>query len=607
MESNKKFAVLAFMEANITLVITFAYFHFCGINRILAWHNSIRDYVIGVLILTVMQMILKQRLFTHIWSSAGLIYLLMMSIYPYVIGHSMVGWNVDFDFINPYYLSALSVGVILTLMAEAGRTCKHYRLGAIILISLVVFYFSITTVSYLVYFSLYNNMFSTEDMIPVLMTDWQKIKGYLTTQFSFGKLLGLSLAVLFLVAVSGFLSYVATGSGDISKKEEYRGFSKNKYKVTVIVLLVIAAGVTIHRWVPRCYPLYEIKMAQRHSNSIAQAKQFHDKNYDSIQFYDTNKMKTPINGTVILIIGESANRDRMKAFHPSLQEDNTPWLTQAAKENQVVLYHNAYSNYPATALSLEQALTSMNQYHDEKFSEAVSIIDVANKAGYDTWWLSNQSRAANGNAVYGIVAEEAKNKLWIDHAPGDDKSLLNLLAKVPSEGSHFIVIHLYGSHTRYADRYPKGYREVHNSTSDRVNQYDTSIKYTDEVMREIFNYAREHLNLQAMVYTSDHGEDMEKGHGEGGFTYAMVRIPVFFYLSPSYQHVYSEQFANIKKHKNDVFTNDLMFDSLCGILSVRNNYCKAYHDGTDNQYSLPLNQALTAHGKYKIADDPELE
>lgn len=45
MENNKKFAAKAFMEANITLIITFAYFHFCGINRILAWNNSIRDYV----------------------------------------------------------------------------------------------------------------------------------------------------------------------------------------------------------------------------------------------------------------------------------------------------------------------------------------------------------------------------------------------------------------------------------------------------------------------------------------------------------------------------------------------------------------------------------
>lgn len=606
MENNKEFAAKAFMEANITLIITFAYFYFCGINRILAWNNSIRDYVIGALILTVMQMILKQRLFTRIWSSAGLIYLLMMSIYPYVIGHSMVGWNVDFDFINPYYLSALSVGVILTLIAEAGRTCKHYRLGAIILISLVVFYFSVTTVSYLVYFSLYHNMFSTEDMIPVLMTDWQEIKGYLTTQFSFGKLLGLSAVALFLAAVSCFLSYVSTGGGDTSKREEYREFSKNKYKVTAIVLLVIVAGVTIHRWVPRCYPLYEIKMAQRHSNSIAQAKQFHDKNYDSIQFYDTNKMKTPIDGTVILIIGESANRDRMKAFHPSLQEDNTPWLTQMVKENQITLYRKAYSNYPATALSLEQVLTSMNQYHDEKFNEAISIIDVANKAGYDTWWLSNQSRAADGNAVYGIVAEQAKNKLWVDHAPGDDQSLQELMTKIPREGSHFIVIHLYGSHTRYKDRYPKGYEEVRNSTSERIMEYDTSIKYTDEVMSKIFNYAKQNLNLQAMVYTSDHGEDMEKGHGEGGFTYAMVHIPVFFYLSPNYQHAYPEHSANIRKHENDAFTNDLMFDSLCGILLARNNFYSADHDVTDSQYSLPLDQAFTVHGKYKVSDDSEL-
>lgn len=91
MENNEEFAELAFIKANITLIITFAHFYFCGINRILAWNNSIRGYVIGALILTVMQMILKQKLFTRIWSSAGLIYLLMMSIYPDVIGHSMVG------------------------------------------------------------------------------------------------------------------------------------------------------------------------------------------------------------------------------------------------------------------------------------------------------------------------------------------------------------------------------------------------------------------------------------------------------------------------------------------------------------------------------------
>ncbi len=602
MGNSYRFGLLAFIEANIISIITFAYFHFCGINRILAWNNSIRDYVVGVLALTAMQVILKQRLFTLIWSPAGLIYLLTISIYPYVIGQSMAGWNVDFDFVNPYYLSALSTGIIITLIAEAGRNFKRCRFGAIILISLIVLYFSITSISYLVYFFLYHNMFSAEDMIPVLMTDWQEIKGYLTTQFSLAKLLGLSLMILSLAVISSFLSYVSTSGGTIGQKEDCRGFSRNKYRVIAIVLLVIAAGITIHRWVPRCYPLYEIKMAHRYENSIAQAKQFHDKNYDRIQFSD-NKMKAPLNGSIILIIGESANRDRMTAFNPSLQEDSTPWLTQMVKENQITLYRKAYSNYPATALSLEQVLTSMNQYHDEKFNEAVSIIDVANKAGYDTWWLSNQSRAADSNAVYGIVAEQAKNKLWVDHAPGDDQSLLELMTKIPREGSHFIVIHLYGSHTRYKDRYPKGYEEVRNSTSERIMEYDTSIKYTDEVMSKIFNYAKQNLNLQAMVYTSDHGEDMEKGHGEGGFTYAMVHIPVFFYLSPAYQADYSEQAKNIKAHENMIFTNDLMFDTLCGMLSGKNNFYNSHYDITDSRYSLPASQALTVHGKFKISDD----
>lgn len=65
------------------------------------------------------------------------------------------------------------------------------------------------------------------------------------------------------------------------------------------------------------------------------------------------------------------------------------------------------------------------------------------------------------------------------------------------------------------DRYPAGYPEVHNSTKAHVVQYDTSVKYTDEIMGRIFDYAEKNLNLKALIYTSDHGEDMANGHGEG--------------------------------------------------------------------------------------------
>lgn len=126
-------------------------------------------------------------------------------------------------------------------------------------------------------------------------------------------------------------------------------------------------------------------------------------------------------------------------------------------------------------------------------------------------------------------------------------------------------------------------------------------------MSRIFDYAEKNLNLKALIYTSDHGEDMVNGHGEGGFTFAMVHTPVFFYFSPEYRKDYPQLVSNVEKHKDEFFTNDLMFDSLSGILLAGNNYQKAQYDITDSSYSLPEDKALTVHGKHKVMEEPALK
>lgn len=599
------FEIRAFAEAFILQVITFAWFYFCGIGRILAWHNSMRDFVMGLVVFFFGQMVVKKPLLSKLWGPAGCIYLLMTGIYPYVIGTSMHGWHADFDLVNPYYLSALSVGIVLTLLAVAGKKNRKIRLVVTGIIALSVIFFSVSAVSYLVYFFIYDNMFPAEDMIPVIMTSWQETVGFMMTHFDTAKLAGLGLVTLLIIAGGLFLGWMSTGEGREKTQVALNPVWTGKGKTVIIVLLVIMAGLTIRRWVPRCYPLYELKLARRYQASIVQAEKFHEENYKKLQI--TDKQGKPLQGTVILIIGESENRDRMTAFNPELKDDSTPWLTGMAKSNQAILYKKAYSNFPATALALEQVLTSENQYGDQQFSDAVSILDVANKAGYETWWLGNHNRMANGTSAYGLVAEAAKHKLWTNPAPQDDNALLDLLKKVPKDGNNFVIIHMYGSHTRYMDRYPAGYLEVHNSTKASVVQYDTSVKYTDEIMGRIFDYAEKNLNLKALIYTSDHGEDMANGHGEGGFTFAMVHTPVFFYFSPEYRKDYPQLVSNVEKHKDDFFTNDLMFDSLSGILLARNNYQKAQYDVTDDRYSLPADKALTVHGKHKVMEDPALQ
>lgn len=61
-----------------------------------------------------------------------------------------------------------------------------------------------------------------------------------------------------------------------------------------------------------------------------------------------------------------------------------------------------------------------------------------------------------------------------------------------------------------------------------------------------------------MIYVSDHGEDMELTHTASPFQYNMVRIPLWIYLSPAYQHAHPQTVQQLRAHENAVFTNDLL-------------------------------------------------
>lgn len=199
------FETRAVTEALVLQMITFGWFYLCGIGRILAWHNSMRDFVMGFVVLFFGQVVVKKHLLSKVWGPAGCIYLLMTGIYPYVIGTSMHGWHADFDLVNPYYLSALSVGIVLTLLAVAGKKNRRARLLVTGIIALSVIFFSVSAISYLVYFFIYDNMFPAEDMIPVIMTSWQETVGFMMTHFDTARLAGLGLMTILIVACSLFL------------------------------------------------------------------------------------------------------------------------------------------------------------------------------------------------------------------------------------------------------------------------------------------------------------------------------------------------------------------------------------------------------------------
>ena len=110
-------------------------------------------------------------------------------------------------------------------------------------------------------------------------------------------------------------------------------------------------------------------------------------------------------GLYVVIVGESQTRDRMSAY--GYEKETTPWLTRQAVDDHFVLMQNAYSCYPNTVRSLEQALTARSQFTDRPLAESPSIVEIARAAGYHVSWLSNQNRLGGWDSPTTVIANEA--------------------------------------------------------------------------------------------------------------------------------------------------------------------------------------------------------
>lgn len=386
-----------------------------------------------------------------------------------------------------------------------------------------------------------------------------------------------------------------------SRKGKY-GF----YSLTIIVVFYSAVFLFPHASIVENWQSVSDYVNKEQRYTLNYAERFNDMHLDDESA--TLPKKAP--GTVIMVIGESASRNYMKAYTPSFPYDDTPWLGQRKSgNNNFIVFDNAYSSWVQTVPSLQRALTEQSQYNDKEFYDSLSVLDVAKKAGYDTYWFSNQGRYGEYDSAVTLIAKTADHAKWTDDSyvftERVDSSLLNFLPQVDANKNNFIVLHLMGSHIYYNNRYPAEFAKwTEKDGNSTVTSYADSIFYTDYMLGQIYDYAKKNLHLQAMIYYSDHGEDVNISHNPDVFQFDMVRIPMFVYLSDEYQSVYPEQTSVLKHNQKQFFTNDLIYDTVCGILNAPSNHYDQGQDFSSSQYRFNVDNLTTMLGEKKISEDP---
>lgn len=321
---------------------------------------------------------------------------------------------------------------------------------------------------------------------------------------------------------------------------------------------------------------------------------------------------TPVNepqkkSTIIMVIGESASRDFMSAFN-NVDVNTTPWMKKMMQdEEHFLVFPNAYSCGVQTVPVLEKALTEYNQYTGGEFYTSMSIVDIARKLGYKIHWYSNQGHLGAADTPITLVANTSDVAKWTKQELNKvqyDENLIDFLDEVNPEENNFVVLHLKGSHFNFENRFPVSHRQWGEAgDNDNIVNYKNAIHYTDTVLSRFYEYGRKNLNLQAMVYFSDHGcvPDKHRLPNFGGF--GDTRIPLCVWLSNDYCNRHPMRAEALRNNRKCYWTNDLAYELMCGVFDIKSNHFKEFNSLASSEYRYTREDLVVMDGKINIKDD----
>lgn len=311
----------------------------------------------------------------------------------------------------------------------------------------------------------------------------------------------------------------------------------------------------------------------------------------------------------VMVIGETSRADNWHMFGYGRQ--TTPRLE---RRDGLVGYARTLSESNTTHKSVPMLMSWLdaNTFGDY-ICTSKSIITAYREAGFRTAFFSNQSR---NHSYIDFFGEEADTVAFISDASGPQNDM-ELICRLKSfvennaDGKIFAVLHAYGSHFRYNERYPVEFSvfrpdaEVDASRRNReqlINAYDNTILYTDAMLDSVISVVNSAGGIGGMVYASDHGEDMFDDtrsrflHASPTPTYWQLHVPMLLWLSDDYRKEYPEKYVAAVAHRGlNVSSTASMFHTLLDIAGIASPYFKAERALTSGAYTEPERIYITDH------------
>ena len=312
----------------------------------------------------------------------------------------------------------------------------------------------------------------------------------------------------------------------------------------------------------------------------------------------------------VMVVGETARAHNFSLY--GYPRNTNPLLS---KTPGIKAFPNATTQSNTTHKSVPMLLSAASAEDFERLFHEKGILAAFKEAGFHTVFISNQ---LPNHSFIDFLGEQADEHYFLkkeDASQGNhyDEDLLQKLDEIlpladASSSAHyhyryrklFVVLHSYGSHFNYQERYPRSFAYFKpdsrseakpENRRDLLNAYDNTIRYTDYILHGIIERLQKWEGIQtktdgvyvqptsAMLYTSDHGEnifDDERSlflHAAPKASDYELHVPFIIWTSEGFGNEYPNTWKALEENRTkQVQTSLSAFHTMLGIGGIRTPY-----------------------------------
>ena len=324
----------------------------------------------------------------------------------------------------------------------------------------------------------------------------------------------------------------------------------------------------------------------------------------------------------VMVVGETARAHNFSLY--GYPRNTNPLLS---KTPGIKAFPNVTTQSNTTHKSVPMLLSAASAEDFERLFHEKGILAAFKEAGFHTVFISNQ---LPNHSFIDFLGEQADEHYFLkkeDALQGNhyDEDLLQKLDEIlpkadASSSAHyhyryrklFVVLHSYGSHFNYQERYPRSFAYFKpdsrseakpENRRDLLNAYDNTIRYTDYILHGIIERLQKWEGIQtktdgvygqpisAMLYTSDHGENIFDDerclflHAAPKASDYELHVPFIIWTSEGFSKQYPDILKALGENRSKQVQSSLSaFHTMLGIGGIQTHYRQDEYSLASDKY-----------------------